>query len=813
MAPFGWFGILLLFIIFNVYIFFKEKGIALLFIKRNFYIPYFIMFLIFLICLSPTIKADLISFLAYNTDLVEHINTAALYSKGKYIFSDYPGYHILLAFFYRLSFSRNIVSLFVMFNAYLVSLLFGILIFLFSIVTKIKNSKYIYYIYLVVFIISLSPLVLWASEDNFAPQLIGILAVPMVVGFSIYMVREKFSFSSIFFTAISIDIILYSYPAAAISIAGLLFIFYLFQLKNIRRLIILVLLSIILLIPFYKNVTDFVSGSSSSISNKISINPNIAGGFFRRNTLPSLISIIPVYRTYNGPDLNNPPRLSLVYNNNAFRYIISVVFVLFIFYIPFLIYFFRKSYIILSLLIGDLLLNIFAYFYISPYGDFKIVSFNVFVLPLILFLSIIYLKKNKDILNKVFTNLSFILLLLFLSLSLLGSFLIIIDTTHVVIQQRPVNSLYGNLNQSIPKESKILFIDNSLNNDIIFKELMHNYNVIVYDNFNDNTESIKNLGLSKAEIIDNNITQNINIYKDINSYNYVIIKKQYLDNYQQFLLPVNFVFQQNIDGYYIFKSIYSNYKYINLDKVNNYGVNNPYVITGFLNFRSILNTKNINSNQSIIISLMSFEDSEIKVGGSNIKLERGYNIIKLSTKYLNKELTFINQTPILIYNISILNSNQLRFLNLYINKTLTIYKHFLLSNILNNNLNIKVGVVDDRKYLAWFHRMDSFGNNSTYRFFKRNSVLSIPILGSYSKLNIKFKLGMFGLSNRVTDVQFSTNTCPNIYSYSLGDNDKTRYIKFSIPKECISNNYLELYFNQDSNGNQVLITNISISKG
>ncbi len=811
-APIGWWLLLIIFIFFNIYILKKDKKIFLVLTQKEFYIPYFIMLIIFLICLSPTIKANLISFLAYNTDLVEHINTAVLYSQGKYIFSDYPGYHILLAFFYRLSLSTNIVASFVLFNAYLVSLLFGILFFLINTIIKIKNSRYTYFIYFILFIITLSPLVIWASEDNFAPQLIGIIATPMVVAFSFYMVKSKFSLSSIFLTAFSIDIILYSYPPAAISIAGLLLIFYLFQLKNIKKLIILTLFLLILLVPFYKSTSDFILGTSSSVSSKISINPNIAGGFFRRNTLPSIIGIMPVYRVYNGPDLNNPPRLSVLYNNSNFRYLINIVFLLFIFFIPFVIYIFRKNYKILSLIIGDILINIFAYFYISPYGDFKIISFNIFVLPLILILSILYSNKNKYILNKILKNISLILLILFSFFSLLASFLIIIDTTHVVIQQQQVNLLYNKIQTSIPKESKILFIDNNLNTEIIFKSLMHNYNVFEYNNFNNSTSQLKNFGLGKNSIINNYITANINIYKNINQYKYIIINSKYMDNYQQLLLPENFIFQSNIAGYDIFKNIYSNYTYINLDKVNNLGVNQPYIVNKSLVLKKILSIKNTNSNDNIIISLMSFGSSNIKVGDRIIILHNGYNIVKLNSSYLNKTLTFNNKNPILIYNISLLSKNQLNLLNLYTKTTLKLYKHFIIPNTLNNNLNIKVGVTSDRAYLGWFRNMHSFGGNSTYRFSKMNSTLSVPIVGNYLNLNLNINLGMFGLSNRYTDIAFSTNKCKNIYSYLLNSNDKVQNIKFPISKNCVSNNYLELYFNNVNYGNQVLFTNIAVNK-
>ncbi len=811
-APIGWWVLLIVFIFFSIYIFVKDRKVFLIFTKKEFYFPYIVTFIIFIICLTPTIKANLISFLAYNTDLVEHIHTAVLYSQGKYIFSDYPGYHILLAFFYRLSLSSNIVSSFVIFNAFLVSLLFLVLYFLTNNLIKIKSSRYKYFTYFVLFVISLSPLVIWASEDNFAPQLIGIIATPMVVAFSFHMIKDKFSISSIFLTSFSIAIILYSYPAAALSIAALLLIFYICQIKNIKKLIILTLFLILLIIPFYKSTSDFVLGTSSSISSKISINPNISGGFFRRNTLPSLIGIIPVYRVYNGPDLDNPPRLSVVYNNTNFRYLVNIVFLLFIFFVPFLIYIFRKNYRILSLIIGDIIINIFAYFHISPYGDFKVISFNVFVLPFILVLSIFYLNKNTNVFHRVLRNIAFILLVLFLFLSLLASFLMIIDTTHVVIQQKAVNSLYNKVNSIIPKGSKVLFIDSNLNNEIIFKSLMHNYNVFEYNNFNSSTKSLKKLGLGKNSIIDNYVTTNMNIYKNILQYKYIIINSHYMDNYQQFLLPENFIFQSNIAGYDVFKNIYINYTYINLEKVNNLGVNQPYIINKSLDLNNILNIKNINNSHSVVLSLMSFGGNNINVGNKSIVLNNGYKIVKLDNSYLNKELTFDNKNPILLYNISILNKKQLAFLGLYTRTTLNLYNHFIIPNILNNNLNIKVGTIYDRAYLGWFRNMHSFGGDSTYRFSKINSILSVPIRGNYSKLNLNINMGMFGLSNRYTDIILSTNKCRNIHSYLLNSNDKVNSFKLSIPENCIPNNYLELYFQNVHYGNQVLFTNISISK-
>lgn len=810
-APFAWILFLGIFIATDIYLLISHRLYIKSILNWKLFFPIILMFFTFLVFLSPVIKADIISIMGFNTDVFAHISTVLAYSSGKHVFSDYPGYHILLSFYYYIFPYENIISTFVLFNAFCISIFFLIVFFLGNVILNINSKIKLYTLYIISFVIAITPIVYWSIEDSYAPQIFGILSVPLLIGLSVYLIKEKFSLRSIIIWGLSAVILLASYPPAAISAFFLLLIYFLFQIRYIKRILLLIVITIILLIPFWQNVSDFVRGTTSSVSSHISTNPGIAGGMYQRLSLPSILSLMPIYRTYDGPDLLNPKRL-IIYRNPSMIEIEKTVSILYILFIPFIIYLFWEDILILSLVIGGVLVSIFGYFHVSPYGDFKIASFDAFLLPMILFLSIWRCRDyfDKGIQYRILYKISIFMIVIFSVLSMFASFLLVIDTTHVVLSESNVFLLYNKISRTVPLKNKILFIDNNLNNGITFVSLMNKYVVNTMDNFIQ-TAPLKNNKFNGSFFINNNVTSNINLYKSLNSYNYIVISSYYIQSYFQYLIPLNFKLIGSYGGYYVFKRNFIPLGYKDLTKISATTGNN---ISFIINSASHVLVENITSKKEglLVFPVYSFSNGTMYIGENKYYLNSGFNLIKVNN--FNGRLSIYNDSslPIEIPYTEIVSPSQQKYIPIYYNSTLALYKSFNIAYPIPSVIGIRVGDGADLAYLSNFGRSYSFGANNTYRFIKFNSSIVVSINGSFRYMQVKMYLGMYGLSNRSSDINIYNSLCPDIYTTGFSYNDYTKIIQFNVPKVCINNNILSLEFNINSIGNQILLTQIFIKK-
>ena len=143
---------------------------------------------------------------------------------------------------------------------------------------------------------------------------------------------------------------------------------------------------------------------------------------------------------------------------------------------------------------------------------------------------------------------------------------------------------------------------------------------------------------------------------------------------------------------------------------------------------------------------------------------------------------------------------------------LSTYDQMPFESQLFSSLNIVVGSSNDISYIRNFGGVGILGK-STYRFVNNTSSIEIPIKsGNYSKINITFMAGMYGVSDNPNTLDISTNLCNNLYKYTFNKNDYTESLNFSVPISCINNNVLTLLFYDNPGGNQILFTNILFSK-
>jgi hypothetical protein len=382
-------------------------------------------------------------------------------------------------------------------------------------------------------------------------------------------------------------------------------------------------------------------------------------------------------------------------------------------------------------------------------------------------------------------------------------------------QQKAVNSLYNKVNSTIPKGSKILFIDNNLNNEIIFKSVMHDYNIFEYNNFSSSTRSLKKLVLGKNSIIDNHVTANINIYKNINQYKYIVINEAYVQSYLQYLIPLGFKFNGVNNGYDIFQKEISKYQYFNLTKLNgNNFTNNTYTIQNGTSSNLAADIPKLKNNKNSVVAMpiYAFGNEDISINSKTYNLNKGYNLIVLKNISSNINITNLAKSPILIPNVSVINKSQMQYVNTYKKTVLKLYNSFSVPAPLQNIIFMHVGQGVNQNYLYNFRNINTFGKNNTYRFIKENSAFLVPILGNFSSIYVKIYTGMFGLSGRTTSIRFSTPVCHDVYNYTFAKNDYTDIIKFNVPASCITNNYLKLYFSPSLLGNKILFTHILLQK-
>ncbi|MHB8362030.1 MAG: hypothetical protein ACYDBX_00200 [Patescibacteria group bacterium] len=755
----------------------------------------------YLIALSPVIKAQSIALMGGNIDYVAHIPTAYAYAINRNPFSDYPGYHLVLAFFYIFDKTTNIISIYILFNAYIVSLFFGsILFFIEAYTSKYKNIKS-YYIYIVSFILTFTSLLYIAFIDNFSPQLFVIPLIPLIMAIFYYLIKNNYSLRYMIFFSLLISLSLYIYPAAIIALFFLLILYLILDIKNIKKFLIIFLLITVFTIPGYKGVYDFVLTGVSNVGSNLP--SNISPNLNRKIGLSTNLGMHPLYSIYKGPDLFGeyanliPNRLDFVYENSLVKELLFYFSIIILLVIPFLIYLFRKDKYILSIIIGLMLSEIFGYIYLSVYGDFKVISFLSFFVGTTIFFAILKFKTpsfEKKQFIKFFRFTLIFLLIIYLFLYGLSSALIATDDTPVALSNKNIMNYSEYISKLIPPNKNVLVLDPYLGENNML------YILLKKDNVSVNAFNLHNAPLRNTQY--NISIFNFNVFKNIKNYNYIILYKS-LVNENQFLLPAGFNLFNSKSGFYVFKRTFIPIKYITLTKTSNNGETNTPTILG-PNSKYRLFKQYLRKNQSYVVGIYSFKTGYLYSGSNKYFLNPGYNTVRTSYN------SIINNSnlPYLIYWKMKISNKDLNYINMFKQSILKKYNTLPPILPLKNQISIQAGSTDSFLYLNNFAGQGHFGPIN-FQYISNISTINIPINVAG---NMKFDLsaGMYGENNNTNTLYLSTNTCKNFYSHKFKKNDITYNLNINIPSKCITSNYLQLHFFDNPTGNQVLFTNMSL---